>query len=94
MKKKTALLLGATVFGVAYSAIEGKGIFNKLRFKSVHQAVGAYVDSHYTNAHYSPITATQKGYISTITKSNGEKVLLYITRSQDNIYVFNEENIG
>ena len=56
--------------------------------------MAAYVDSHYTNAYYSPITATQKGYISTITKCNGEKVLLYITRSQNNIYVFNEENIG
>ncbi len=93
MKKKNAILLATVVAGVAYSAYEGKGIFNKIRFKGVHEAVSSYVNSHYSNACYSPISATQKGYITTITTSTGEKVLLYITRSKDNVFVFKEEII-
>ncbi len=93
MKKKNAILLATFAAGVAYSAYEGKGIFNKIRFKSVHEAVSSYVNSHYSNAYYSPISATQKGYITTITTSAGEKILLYITRSKENIFVFKEEVI-
>lgn len=93
MKKKNAILLATIAAGVAYSAYEGKGIFNKIRFKSVHEAVSSYVNSHYSNAYYSPISATQNGYITTIKTSNGVSVLLYITRSKDNVFVFKEETI-
>ncbi len=93
MKKKNAILLAAVAAGVAYSAYEGRGVFNKIRFRSVHEAVSSYVNSHYSNAYYSPISATQKGYITTITTSAGEKVLLYITRSKENVFVFSEEII-
>ena len=90
MKKRKIVLLAAAAAGIAYSAAEGKGIFNKVRFKKVHEAVSAYVNSHYTNAFYSPISTAGKGYITTITHSQG-KVMLYITPTEDGVFIFHEE---
>lgn len=36
-----------------YSAITGKGLFNKPRFKEQHERVANYVETHYPNAVYS-----------------------------------------
>lgn len=89
MKKRNLFFAAAAAAGLVYSAVEGKGVFNKIRFKDVHEAVSSYVTSHYPRAFYSPISATEKGYVTTI--NNGtEKYILYITRTTDGVFVFNE----
>ena len=94
MKKRNKLLLfaAATAGAVAYSSIEGRGIFNKTRFKKVHEAVSRYVETHYPNSFYSPISATQKGYITTI-NTGTKKIMLYITTSSEGIFIFEEREI-
>lgn len=91
MKKKNKFLLVAAAGAVAtiYSAIEGKGIFNKVRFASVHNAVSRYVADRYPTSAYSPIEATKNGYITTVFTPQG-KVALYITKTKDESFVFEE----
>ena len=94
MKKKNRFLLFAlaSAAAVGYSAYEGRGIFNKVRFKKVHEAVGGYVDTHYPNCFYSTISKAQHGYLTTITTPHG-RVILYITEARNGMFVFEEKKI-
>lgn len=94
MKRKNKFLLFAAAGAMAtiYSAIEGRGIFNKMRFAKVHDALSRYLQENYPAATYSPIEATKKGYVTTVSSPQG-KVILYITASpheENNNYIFEE----
>ena len=52
MKKRTLFLIGTAAAAGIYSAITGKGLFNKPRFKEQHERVANYVETHYPNAVY------------------------------------------
>ena len=47
MKKRTLFLIGTAAAAGIYSAITGKGLFNKPRFKEQHERVANYVETHY-----------------------------------------------
>lgn len=93
MKKKNAIILAALSAAGVYSAVNGKGIFNKVRFKSQHDAVARYVKSHYPNAFYKPITAAGNGWATVIVRPGMPKIFLYVTRSEDDVYVFHETDV-
>lgn len=91
-KKKINPLLtavaGLAVAGV-YNYVKGNGIFNKSRFKNEHEALSRYVDAHYKNAFYSPITQTQDGWVSVISTLDGKQISVFMSKF-DNTYVFKE----
>lgn len=90
MKKRTlAILAGAAVAGV-YSAVNGKGPFNKMRFKEQHEHIANYVDTHYPNAFYSPVSETENGWVTTIIRFNMPKIILYVTCDSEGNYIFTE----
>ena len=94
MKKKSSLILAAAAAAGIYSAVNGKGIFNRMRFKNQHDAVARYVESNYPNAFYTPITAAGNGWATTIIpRRKKPRIFLYITRSDNNTYVFHETNV-
>lgn len=93
MKKKNIAILTTIAAAGVYSAVNGKGPFNKLRFKEQHDAVSRYVDAHYPNASYAPITAAGNGWATVIKRPNEPKIFLYLTRSNDNVYVFHESDV-
>ena len=66
MKKKTLFLIGTAAAAGIYSAITGKGLFNKPRFKEQHERVANYVETHYPNAVYTPIEMTANGWVTAI----------------------------
>lgn len=93
MKKRNKLLLfaaGAAVVG-AYRAFKGKGSFNKIRFADQHSAAANYVETNHPGAAYSAIEPVGEGW-SCVINDGGEKYLLYLTCSDDGVYVF-EENL-
>lgn len=90
MKKKSKIFLGTLAVATAYGAVTGKGVFNKWRFKDQHSAVSRYVNSHYPNAAYSPIISTDNGWTTVITRPGMPGILLYVTRSDDGMYIFRE----
>lgn len=94
MKKKNAVMLASLAAAGIYSAVTGKGIFNKVRFKNQHDAIARYVKSHYPNAAYSPVTAAGNGWTTVIRRMGKPKVFLYVTRSDNNVYIFNETDIN
>lgn len=89
--KLFSLALGIAAVEV-YRAFRGRGSFNKLRFSGQHDAVAKYIDSHHPGAIYSPIEAFGDGWSCVITDNN-EKFLLYITCSNDGIYIFDENKL-
>lgn len=93
MKKKSALILTAAAVTGIYSVVNGKGIFNKIRFKEQRDAVERYVAGHYLRAVFTPITAAGNGWTTIILRHGMPKIFLYLTRSADNVYVFHESNI-
>lgn len=90
MKKNKWFMVAAVAAAGAYGIIRGKGIFNKPRFKEQHDAVSRYISSHYPNAAYTSIEATENGWATVIRRPNEPQLLLYITKSSDGIYIFNE----
>lgn len=88
-KKLTGMIFTAAAL-TAYSALTGKGIFNKMRFKNEHEAIGRYVDGNYPGAVYSPIQKTELGYAAIIRRPNAAKILLYAMPTVDGHYVFKE----
>ena len=66
MKKRTLFLIGTAAAAGIYSAITGKGLFNKPRFKEQHERVANYVETHYPNAVYTPIEMTANGWVTVI----------------------------
>ncbi len=91
MNKKRLLQFSIAAAAVtAYSAIEGKGIFNHIRFKNEHDAIARYVESNYPGAVYSPVQKTELGYAVVIKRPNAGKIMLYATQSNDGHYIFKE----
>lgn len=93
MKKSSKKLLTLAVTAAAataYSAITGKGIFNKYRFKNEHEAIAKYVESNYPGAVYSPVQKTEQGYAVIIRRPNMAKVMLYVMPTDGGDYVFHE----
>lgn len=93
MKKRTIFLLGAAVAGV-YSAVSGKGPFNKIRFANQHEHISRYVNSHYPNGAYSPIEATENGWVTVIRRIGMPKIILYVTCDDDGNYIFEETEVA
>lgn len=93
MKKNKWFMVAAVAAAGAYSIIRGKGVFNKPRFKEQHDAVSRYVESHYPNSTYSPIEATENGWVTIIRRINEPQIFLYITKTDDGVYVFNETSV-
>lgn len=94
MRKKTLLLMsGAAVAGI-YGAVTGKGPFNKIRFREQHERISNYVDTHYPKSIYSPVTATKKGYVTTVRRLGQPPIILYITVDEDGNYIFTENEIS
>lgn len=89
-EKKLLTFAAAAAAATAYSAITGKGIFNKYKFKKEHEAIAKYVESNYPGAVYSPVQKTEQGYSVIIRRPNMAKVMLYIYPTDDGRYVFNE----
>lgn len=94
MKKKTLFLVGTAAAAGAYSAITGKGPFNKWRFKEQHERISHYVETHYPNARYTPVEATEKGWVTVIRRMGMPKIILYVTRDTENNYIFTESVIA
>lgn len=95
MKNKKILIpimIGAAAAGI-YSAVKGKGIFNKRRFAREHDAVSRYIDSHYKGATYSEIQSVSGGWDTIITTPENKQIYLYITKTDEGVYLFHEENI-
>lgn len=88
---KLPLVLGFALFE-AYRFYNGKGAFNKIRFKSQHAAISAYLEKHYPNAFYSDITATEDGW-SCIINNGGKRSVLYMTKAPDGNFIFWENDI-
>ncbi len=80
MKKRTLFLIGTAAAAGIYSAITGKGLFNKPRFKEQHERVANYVETHYPNAVYTPIEMTANGWVTVIRRIARPNIILYITR--------------
>ena len=89
--KKMPVLLGLALWE-AYRFYKGKGIFNKIRFKSQHEAIGNYVGTHYPNAFYSDVVETDDGW-SCVINNNGTKIMLNMTKANDGTVVFWEKSM-
>ena len=88
---KFATLAISAAIVAAYSAITGKGIFNKLRFKDEHDAIGRYVESNYPGAKYSPIQKTELGFAVVVSRGkDASNIMIYATPTADGHYVFRE----
>ena len=93
MKKKTLFLIGAAAAGV-YSAVKGKGPFNGIRFKKQHKKISNYVETHYPKAIYSPISATDNGYVTVIRRLGQPSIILYVNEDSDGNYIFTENIVS
>ena len=93
MKKKSNkgkfFLLGAAAV-VGYSAIAGKGPFNKYRFREQHEELAKYMDSNYPGCSYSPITTHGKGYSTAVIKMGRIIKFIYFTKDEEGNYIFTE----
>ena len=87
MKKRTLFLIGTAAAAGIYSAITGKGLFNKPRFKEQHERVANYVETHY------PIEMTANGWVTVIRRIARPNIILYITRDGNGNYVFTESEV-
>ena len=87
--RKLPFLLGVAAWE-AYRFYKGKGIFNKLRYKEQHDALGKYLETHYPDAFYSDIVETDDGW-SCMVNTGGRKVLVYMTKTNDGTFVFWEK---
>ena len=93
LKKRHAIILGAAAAGV-YSALAGKGIFNKIRYKEQARAISDYMRSHHPGAEFGEITPTQKGYMTVISPGDGSpKIILYAVKTPQGVYVFHETEV-
>lgn len=94
MKKKTLFLIGTAAAAGIYSAITGRGPFNTARFKKQHERISHYVQTHYPEAVYSPIEATDKGWVTVIKRLGKPKIILYVTRDVEDNYIFTETEVA
>ncbi len=87
--KGKMLLLGAAA-AVAYSAIAGKGPFNKYRFREQHEELSKYMDTNYPDCTYSPIEAHGKGYTAAAMRMGRVVKFIYFTKDEEGNYIFTE----
>ena len=94
MKKSTkAFLISAAAAGI-YSAVNGRGPFNRLRFREQHEHIANYVETHYPGAFYAPISATEKGWVTVIRRAGMPKIILYGTCDLNGNYIFSESAVA
>ena len=90
MKKRTAVwLIGTAALG-AYGAIQGRGPFNKIKYKKQHAAVARYMETHYPKSLYTAITETENEWMTIIRRLGQPNIILYIDRAPDGMFVFHE----
>lgn len=89
-KIKNCTILTAAVTAVAYSAVAGKGIFNKIRFRQQHEELGKYIDNNYPDCVYTHVTMHGRGWASSVRRRGKVVSFIYFTKSPDGIYVFTE----
>lgn len=94
MKRKTLFFLGTAAAAGVYSAITGKGPFNRTRFRKQHERISRYVETHYPNARYTPIEATDKGWVTVIKRIGMPKIILYVTCDTSGNYIFTESVVA
>lgn len=90
MKRKTLFLIGTAAAAGIYSAMTGKGPFNRIRFKEQHERISHYVETHYPGALYTPVEATEKGWVTVIKRLGMPKIILYVNRDEMGNYIFTE----
>lgn len=90
MKKKTMLFIGTAAAAGIYGALTGKGPFNSIRFKKQHEHISRYVETHYPNACYTPIEATENGWVTVIKRLGMPKIILYVNCDDSGNYIFTE----
>lgn len=90
MKRKTLFLIGTAAAAGIYSAMTGKGPFNRIRFKEQHERISHYVETHYPGALYTPVEATEKGWVAVIKRLGMPKIILYVNRDEMGNYIFTE----
>lgn len=90
MKKNKWFMVAAVAAAGAYGIVRGKGVFNKPRFKEQHDAISRYISNRYPGAAYSPIETAAKGWATVIKRAGAPKILLYVTKSAEGIYIFHE----
>lgn len=89
--KGKMLLLGVAAAAV-YSAVAGKGPFNKYRFREQHEELSKYIDTNYPYCSYSNIEAHGKGYTAAIMKLGKVIKFVYFTKDEEGNYIFTELN--
>ena len=87
---KCRAMLTAAAAAVVYSAVAGKGLFNKPRFREQHEALGRYVDNNYRGCTYSSITIHGRGWSSCVKRFGRPVCYIYFSKSPDGTYVFTE----
>jgi hypothetical protein len=90
-RKNFLLLLGGAAVAVLYTALNGTGIFNRPRFASQHDAVARYLAHRYPGTTYDPIKLSGSGWSTILTDPDGKRSILYISRTEDGVYIFNEQ---
>lgn len=93
MKRKTLFLIGTAAAAGIYSAVTGKGPFNKWRFEKQHARISNYVETHYPSARYAPVEATGNGWVTVIKRFGMPKIILYVTCDSDGNYIFTESEV-
>lgn len=90
-RKNFLLLLGGAAVAVLYTALNGTGIFNRPRFASQHDAVSRYLEHRYPDTTYTPIKLSGNGWSTVLTAPDGVRSILYISRTEDGVYLFREQ---
>ena len=93
MKKKTLFLMGTAAAAGIYSAVMGKGPFNKWRFGKQHERISHYVETHYPSARYTPVEAAGNGWVTVIRRFGMPKIILYVTCDNEGNYIFTESEV-
>ncbi|MBQ3427665.1 MAG: hypothetical protein IJH37_11085 [Clostridia bacterium] len=87
---KSRALITAAAAAAVYSAVTGKGFFNKPRFREQHEALGKYMENNYPGCTYSPISIHGRGWSSCVRRMGIPVCYLYFSKSEDGTYVFTE----
>ncbi len=92
-KIKNRSFLTAAAAAAVYSAVTGKGIFNRSRFREQHAELASYVDGNYPDCIYTPITMHGRGWSSSVMRMGRVISYIYFTKGDDGVYVFTESKV-
>lgn len=92
LSKAQKTVLYTTATALVYSALKGNGVFNKPRFFNQYRAIKKYIDTTHPDAVIGNIVKTSAGWASVI-NCHGEKILLNVTKTPDDRYIFSEEKM-